>query len=117
MQGEMGRTVYTYPTAWKTVTDQLRNRLLFSSGSQLQRPNVEIGISHNFNKICGCGAHSSTDATTFYPQEHVFLSSLRENTTEWRRVPHLASHFCSIVAQYSRRYVTLMRLKRLHLAF
>ena len=53
MQGEMGATVYAFPQQWIAVTDKVRQRLMMSDRSKLKEDNVEIGISHNFNKICG----------------------------------------------------------------
>jgi hypothetical protein len=61
MQGEMGTAVFSHPRAWIDTFHQLRRRLL--SGFKIKSGNLKIGLSTNFNKLCGCIHDTIVDGT------------------------------------------------------
>lgn len=55
MQGEMSATVVRYPRSWTSLISKLKNDIvaLRDDADQI-RPNLKVGVSTNFNKLCAC---------------------------------------------------------------
>lgn len=53
VQGEMSATVMYYPESYIQLLTLLKDRVLQSKPSY-NANNIQIGISTNFNKLCGC---------------------------------------------------------------
>lgn len=50
----MSATVVYYPTSYIQLLGLLKDRVLSGSAASYPRSNIQIGVSTNFNKICGC---------------------------------------------------------------
>ncbi len=51
MQGEMSATVFYYPASYVQLIPDLKQRL---AAGQASASNIRIGVSTNFDKLCGC---------------------------------------------------------------
>ena len=51
MQGEMSATVFYYPASYVQLIPDLKQRL---ATGQASASNIRIGVSTNFDKLCGC---------------------------------------------------------------
>ena len=51
MQGEMSATVFYYPGSYVKLIPDLKQRL---ATGQAPASNIRIGVSTNFDKLCGC---------------------------------------------------------------
>lgn len=51
MQGEMSATVFYYPESYVKLIPDLKQRL---ATGQASASNIRIGVSTNFDKLCGC---------------------------------------------------------------
>jgi hypothetical protein len=53
LQGEMSATIFRHPKSWESVASDIKTR--FTTGSHsVAASKVKIGVSTNFNKLCGC---------------------------------------------------------------
>ena len=52
LQGEMSATVVYFPSSYTQLLTLLKDRVL--QNTNFPRSNIQVGISTNFNKICGC---------------------------------------------------------------
>ena len=50
-QGEMSATVVYFPGSYVKLLPDLRQRL---SAGQASSSNIKLGVSTNFDKLCGC---------------------------------------------------------------
>ena len=50
----MSATVVYYPSSYIQLLTLLKDRVLSGQAAGFPRSNVQIGVSTNFNKICGC---------------------------------------------------------------
>ena len=50
----MSATVVYYPESYIQLLTLLKDRVLSGSAAAFPRANIQIGVSTNFNKICGC---------------------------------------------------------------
>jgi len=50
----MSATVVYYPDSYIELLTLLKDRVLSGRAAAFPRSNVQIGVSTNFNKICGC---------------------------------------------------------------
>ena len=53
VQGEMSATVVYYPESYTKLLTLLKERVLQDKPSY-NPDNIQIGVSTNFNKLCGC---------------------------------------------------------------
>lgn len=53
MQGEMSATVFREPASWRSLAGTLKDRIAAGHDPAF-RENVKVGLSTNFNKLCGC---------------------------------------------------------------
>ena len=73
-QGEMSATVFYHPGSYLRLIPQLRSRL--TSGS-ISASNVKIGVSTNFDKLCGCVLQARPHGASFAPVfEHHFRMAM-----------------------------------------
>lgn len=54
LQGEMSATVFYFPESYIELLTLLRQRVLRGAAASYSPANIQIGISTNFNKLCGC---------------------------------------------------------------
>ncbi|WIA29300.1 hypothetical protein OEZ86_011805 [Tetradesmus obliquus] len=66
MQGEMSATVVRYPRSWTSLVSRLKNDIvtLRDDADQLM-PNLKVGVSTNFNKLCACVLMDLVDPTQY----------------------------------------------------
>ncbi len=50
----MSATVVYYPESYIRLLTLLKDRVLSGRAAAFPRSNVQVGVSTNFNKICGC---------------------------------------------------------------
>ena len=50
----MSATVVYYPNSYIQLLSLLKDRVLRGSAAAFSRSNIEVGVSTNFNKLCGC---------------------------------------------------------------
>lgn len=50
----MSATVVYFPSSYIQLLDLLKDRVLRGSAAGFPRANIQVGVSTNFNKICGC---------------------------------------------------------------
>ncbi len=62
-QGEMSATIFYYPGSYVRLVPALRTRL--TSGG-VPSANVKIGVSTNFDKLCGCVLQASCRCTLLH---------------------------------------------------
>jgi hypothetical protein len=53
MQGEMSATVFRHPQSWRNLVGFIKERVGQTRGAPAQN-NFKVGVSTNFNKLCGC---------------------------------------------------------------
>jgi hypothetical protein len=53
LQGEMSATVFYFPQSYRTLMPLLRTRVL-ANKPPAWGANLQIGVSTNFDKLCGC---------------------------------------------------------------
>ncbi len=53
MQGEMSATVFRHPKSWKSLVSTIKDRIAAGRNPAF-RKNIQVGVSTNFNKLCGC---------------------------------------------------------------
>ena len=53
MQGEMSATVFRHPESWRRLASMIKDRVAQARGTVV-RNNFQLGVSTNFNKLCGC---------------------------------------------------------------
>jgi hypothetical protein len=54
MQGEMSATIVRHPSSYTAIIPRLKAALLAGrEDADLLRPNILVGVSTNFNKLCG----------------------------------------------------------------
>ena len=51
VQGEMSATVFYFPGSYVKLIPDLKKRL---ASGQASASNIRIGVSTNFDKLCGC---------------------------------------------------------------
>jgi hypothetical protein len=74
----MSATVVYYPESYIELLTLLKDRVLSGRAASFPRSNVQIGISTNFNKICGCvlqvrllHSHQASRVFLRYPPGHL----------------------------------------------
>jgi hypothetical protein len=88
--GEMDGSVFLYPEPWIRTTRALRARLLQNS-SMLQLANVDIGVSTNFNKLCGRVNLDIGDTTTYlkmFPRGWAKVKAVRRSNLLSQQFKH-----------------------------
>jgi hypothetical protein len=55
MQGEMSATVVRHPYSWTRLVRMLKDEIAASRDDAMELlPNIKVGVSTNFNKLCAC---------------------------------------------------------------
>nr|QOL01152.1 putative extracellular protein CSOL_075 [Pseudococcomyxa simplex] len=65
MQGEMSATVFYFPASYVRLLPVLRRRLSAGSASS---GNIKLGVSTNFDKLCGCVLQDMVDPSQYLQQ-------------------------------------------------
>ncbi len=50
----MSATVMYYPNSYIELLSLLKDRVLTGSAAAYPTSNIQVGVSTNFNKLCGC---------------------------------------------------------------
>ena len=64
LQGEMSATVFYYPKSYSNLIPYIRNRVLAGKPASWAS-NVEVGLSTNLNKLCGCVLQDMVDPSKY----------------------------------------------------
>jgi len=67
LQGEMSATVFYHPRSYATLIPYVRNRVLAGKPAPWAA-NIEIGLSTNLNKLCGCVLQDMIDPSKYVDQ-------------------------------------------------
>lgn len=77
LQGEMSATIFRHPQSWESVASDIKKR--FTTGTPaLAAHKVKIGVSTNFNKLCGCVGQEIIDPDEF----------MEKYPAAWAKVKH-----------------------------
>ena len=77
LQGEMSATVFKYPLSWKKLINDIRERLAKGKESSFRR-NLQIGVSTNFNKLCGCVGLDIIDPSEYVRQYPILWAKVQK---------------------------------------
>ena len=70
LQGEMSATVFRHPRSWKSLVGTLKDRISAGRDAAFKK-NIQVGVSTNFNKLCGCVGLDIIDPSEYvrrYPE-------------------------------------------------
>ncbi|CAL8461829.1 g1360 [Coccomyxa elongata] len=76
MQGEMSATVFYFPGSYVKLLPVLRRRL--SAGS-VSSSNIKLGVSTNFDKLCGCVLQDMVDPSQYLQQFPAAFAPLKSS--------------------------------------
>lgn len=76
MQGEMSATVVRHPAAWTALVPRIKADIVAGrDDADAILPNLKVGVSTNFNKLCACVLMDLVDPNTYL--QKCVLSSRR----------------------------------------
>lgn len=76
MQGEMSATVFRHPSSWRSLIATIKDRV-GKDRSTLFKGHIQVGVSTNFNKLCGCVGLDIVDPQEFVSQYPVLWQKVQ----------------------------------------
>lgn len=76
MQGEMSATVFRHPKSWRQLVGLIKERVGQARGPAIQN-NFKVGVSTNFNKLCGCVGLNIIKPTEFVEQYPILWEKVK----------------------------------------
>lgn len=78
LQGEMSATVFYYPKSYLTLVPYIKNRVLAGKPASWAS-NIEVGLSTNLNKLCGCVLQDMVDPSRYVDEFPGAFEKVRGN--------------------------------------